>query len=578
MKCQLVNPNFKKDYLANILAHRGVQDIEAFLNPSKEYLQEPEFLDNMSDGAQLLIDTLRIGGNIFTIADCDVDGATSFAIIYQYLHDICDEVHIDWEIHTGKQHGLSDFIDMIEDSDKAYDLVLITDAGSNDYEYIERLGNMGTKCLILDHHEADGPFSDNAVIINNQLSSQYKNKDLCGAGVTWQFCRYLDKYLGVDFAKKYMDLAAFGIISDMMSMLSLENRYIVTEGLKELKNPFMKALFEKQSYSMKDKLNPTSVAFYMTPLCNAMIRSGTMPEKRRMYEAFINGTELVPCNKRGCKGQMELLCIESARECTNAKAKQGRILEQAEALLEMKIINHDLLDNKILILRLDEEDEFPSEVNGLIAMRLAAKYKRPTLVGRVNNEGVMKGSIRNPSNSPIASLKDFLLDSEMFEFVQGHANAAGYALPSKKLTDFHNFANSALDAVNFDEKYFDVNFERFAVDPDLSEIIYALGSVEELWGQGNEVPKIHVTSINLNRSDIKVMGARQDTLKFEKNGVSYIKFFAKDMIEEINQMFAQTDSLSIDIVGEPSVNEYMGYTNPQIMINAYQISDSKYSF
>ena len=211
-------------------------------------------------------------------------------------------------------------------------------------------------------------------------------------------------------------------------------------------------------------------------------------------------------------------------------------------------------------------------------MRLAAKYKRPTLVGRVNNEGVMKGSIRNPSNSPIASLKDFLLDSEMFEFVQGHANAAGYALPSKKLTDFHNFANSALDAVNFDEKYFDVNFERFAVDPDLSEIIYALGSVEELWGQGNEVPKIHVTSINLNRSDIKVMGARQDTLKFEKNGVSYIKFFAKDMIEEINQMFAQTDSLSIDIVGEPSVNEYMGYTNPQIMINAYQISDSKYSF
>ena len=211
-------------------------------------------------------------------------------------------------------------------------------------------------------------------------------------------------------------------------------------------------------------------------------------------------------------------------------------------------------------------------------MRLAAKYKRPTLVGRVNNEGVMKGSIRNPSNSPIASLKDFLLDSEMFEFVQGHANAAGYALPSKKLTDFHNFANNALDAVNFDEKYFDVNFERFAVDPDLSEIIYALGSVEELWGQGNEVPKIHVTSINLNRSDIKVMGARQDTLKFEKNGVSYIKFFAKDMIEEINQMFAQTDSLSIDIVGEPSVNEYMGYTNPQIMINAYQISDSKYSF
>jgi single-stranded-DNA-specific exonuclease len=316
----------------------------------------------------------------------------------------------------------------------------------------------------------------------------------------------------------------------------------------------------------------------MTPLCNAMIRSGTMPEKRRMYEAFIHGTELVPCNKRGCKGQMELLCIESARECTNAKAKQGRILDQAESLLEMKIVNHNLLDNKILVLRLDDEDDFPSEVNGLVAMRLAAKYKRPTLVGRVNNEGVMKGSIRNPSNSPIVSLKDFLLDSNMFEFVQGHANAAGYALPSKSLTNFHNFANDALSEINFDEKYFDVNFERYAVDPDLKDIINDIGSVEELWGQGNEVPKIHVKSINLTRSDIRVMGARQDTLKFEKNGVSFIKFFAKDMIEEINNIFETTDAISIDVVGDPSINEYMGYRNPQIMINSYQISDSKYSF
>jgi single-stranded-DNA-specific exonuclease len=578
MKCQLVNPNFKENYLTNILTHRGVTDIEAFLNPNEIYLQEPEYLDNMAAGAQLLVETLKKGGNIFTIADCDVDGATSFAIIYQYMHDICDQVNLDWEIHTGKQHGLSDFIDMIEDSDKAYDLVLITDAGSNDYEYIERLAAMGTKCLILDHHEADGPFSDNAIIINNQLSPRYKNKDLCGAGVTWQFCRYLDKYLGVAFANNYMDLAAFGIISDMMSMLSLENRFIVTEGLKKLNNPFMKSLFEKQSFSMKDKLNPTSVAFYMTPLCNAMIRSGTMPEKRRMYEAFIHGTELVPCNKRGCKGQMELLCIESARECTNAKAKQGRILDQAESLLEMKIVNHNLLDNKILVLRLDDEDDFPSEVNGLVAMRLAAKYKRPTLVGRVNDEGVMKGSIRNPSNSPVVSLKDFLLDSGMFEFVQGHANAAGYALPSKKLTDFHNFANNALETINFDEKYFEVNFERFAVDSDLPTIVNELGACEELWGQGNEVPKIHVTSINLTRGDVRVMGARQDTLKFEKNGISYIKFFAKEMIEEINNLFKTTDAICIDVVGEPSINEYMGYTNPQIMINAYQVSDSKYSF
>ena len=131
MKCQLINPNFKKDYLANILAHRGVTDIEAFLNPSDAYLQEPEYLDNMSAGAQLLVETLRIGGNIFTIADCDVDGATSFAIIYQYLHDICDEVHLDWEIHTGKQHGLSDKIDWFIEEEQ-FDLLFIPFIAASD--------------------------------------------------------------------------------------------------------------------------------------------------------------------------------------------------------------------------------------------------------------------------------------------------------------------------------------------------------------------------------------------------------------------------------------------------------------
>ena len=36
---------------------------------------------------------------------------------------------------------------------------------------------------------------------------------------------------------------------------------------------------------------------------------------------MINGHSLVPCNKRGAKGTMEEVAIESLRECTNAKAK-----------------------------------------------------------------------------------------------------------------------------------------------------------------------------------------------------------------------------------------------------------------
>lgn len=196
------------------------------------------------------------------------------------------------------------------------------------------------------------------------MSSLYQNKDLCGAGVTWQFCKYLDKMFNVNYADEYMDLAALGLVSDMMSMLSLENRYIVHTGLAHIKNYFFKALCEKQSFSMGGKVTPITVAFYITPLINAMIRAGADDEKQRCFEAFIDGHKMVPSNKRGAKGTMEELAIESARECTNARAKQNRTLDKVVETLEIKIHKYNLLENKILFIRLDDED-FPPELNGL---------------------------------------------------------------------------------------------------------------------------------------------------------------------------------------------------------------------
>ena len=78
-----------------------------------------------------------------------------------------------------------------------------------------------------------------------------------------------------------------------------------------------------------------------------------------------------------------------------------------------------------------------SELNGLSAMKLAAKYKKPTLIGRVNNEGEIKGSIRNVNNCGLESLKDFLTESKLFDYVQGHDNAAGHGIHKNKLDSFH---------------------------------------------------------------------------------------------------------------------------------------------
>lgn len=322
MKHKLINDNFKSDYLYNLLRSRGVEDVEKFLNPDPRYdIQSPEDLENVEEGFQLLKKHILNKSNICIIVDADVDGFTSAAIAYQFIKDNDPDINIDYIIHEHKAHGLSDCIEQILKEN--YQLVWVPDAGSNDETYIEELGENNIEVLITDHHilDNDKNIPSNCVLINNQISPKYKNKDLTGSGVTWQFCRYYDTRMGTTFGKKYIDLAVLGIISDMGSFLSIENRVLVKIGLKNITNYLFKCACEKQDYSMGGKINYTSVAFYITPLLNSMIRVGSMPEKERLFLAFIDGHKLVPCNKRGAKGTTEEVAIESLRECTNTKSK-----------------------------------------------------------------------------------------------------------------------------------------------------------------------------------------------------------------------------------------------------------------
>lgn len=422
MKYNLVNKEIFEDYGAELLRARGVEDVQSYLYPTSDLLQNPNALMNIKAGADLLLDIVAKNGNILLVVDSDNDGFCSAAMMYMYIKDLRDDISITYWLHSQKQHGLEDHIKKLMEQDKTYDLIILPDASSNDFSYHEQLGSIHIPCLVLDHHPADGPLSPNAIIINNQMSPRYNNKDLTGGGIVYQFCRFIDDMLSdsdVCYADKYIDLASWAIIGDMGNVLQPENRYLITEGLKHIQNPLLKSIIEKQSFSMKGALTPISIAFYVVPLINAMIRAGTDEEKTRLFEAFIDGDSIVASNKRGAKGEQERLAVESTRECVNARSRQNRIKENVVAALEAKIYKNDLLNNKILLVRLDEEDDFPAVLNGLVAMELSQKFKRPTIVARLNDEGMIRGSARGLNDSELTDFKDFLTNSNYFEYAQG---------------------------------------------------------------------------------------------------------------------------------------------------------------
>lgn len=207
-------------------------------------------------------------------------------------------------------------------------------------------------------------------------------------------------------------------------------------------------------------------------------------------------------------------------------------------------------------------------------MQLSAKYKRPTIVARLNEQGYIRGSARGVNDSELVSFKDYLNSTGLFEYTVGHDNAFGISLSNAVLDRFHEKANEQLSNYDFGENTYDVNFQRIASDKDLECMILDLAQYEDVWSQQNNEPLIYITDINITKKDVQVIGKNSDTLKFIKNGITYIKFHAKDLISELQDM----DEIKMNVVAKPNLNEWMGTVSPQLFIEAYEAEDGRYSF
>ena len=569
MKIKLVNDNITSDYTKNLLRARGVDNIDDFLSPSEKNLQSWEDLDNIKLGVDLVKNTINDKKPYAILIDPDNDGFTSFAILYQYLKRLNPEKEIEYFVHSAKQHGLEDTYQVFQD--KEYSVVFLPDSSSNDGVFAKEIN---APICVIDHHEIDNEPSNNMIVINNQSSAKYKNKYLSGAGMVWQFCRAMDYYFGHEWAYDYTDLAAVGICGDAMSGLEIENQYIWSYGFSHINNFFLKTLIDKQNFSMKGIVNPTTVAFYISPLLNAVTRVGTTEEKLHMAEAFINGEKLIPSNKKGHKGELVALAAEATRECVNAKSRQARILDNIEEKIDIKINKKDLLINKVLFVELDDDDDFPSTLNGLLATRLTNKYSRPAIVARANDDGYIRGSARAIKTENMDSFKQYLEESEMFEYVLGHPLAFGCSISNYNLDKFFSYSNDSLKDVELGEKCYSVNFIRDAMDNDIDNLIRDVGEYGYIWSNQNDEPTLYIDNIILSTNEIQIIGTNRDTVKFIKNGITYIKFKANELIDELSGM----KDIIMKIVGRCNINEWNGIKNSQIIIDDYEIIDNMYGF
>lgn len=577
-----------EDALRDILQDRGVKDVPNFLHPSKDCELNPYDLNNINAAADMYLKHLRKGSNILFIVDADCDGFTSSAILWLYTKKIFPESNLEFMVHEHKQHGLDDKIDEIEDEAK-WDLVVVPDAGSYNVKEHLRLGQVGMDCIVLDHHAQEydkngNPIVSNVpttIVVNNQLSPNYSNKSLCGAGVTYKFCEVLDDKLGISQAHNYIDLAALGEIADVMDRTEVETNYIMMEGLKNIHNEGFRTLIEAQAYSLKEKavspypgLTPIDIAFYIAPLINAITRVGTVSEKETMFYCFIEPNKAMPSSKRGARpGDIEYAAEQTARVGKNAKARQDRLKEQAMGIIDFKIQKDGLDDNNIILVELDGSDNIPQELTGLIAMNVVSKYHKPVMIGRRNNSNEIQGSIRSDGNfAGLPSFKKFLEESGLISYTAGHDNAAGWGLNGDKVDALLNFANTHLKAEDFENCYI-VDYILNGEDYN-DELLAAIASHPEYFG--NHIDEVKFVITNIPLIQVMPMGTNKDSMKISYNGIDYVRFKDEKFVEEV--MSNRTKKLTI--YGRANLNEWMGKKSVQVFIDDYDLleDDSKYDF
>lgn len=633
MKYKLIKPiNPQYSSIEQILTNRNITNIQEYLNTTDEHINSFLLLgkENLFNAAAALIQTIRDEKDAWVIVDSDCDGFTSSALLINYLYvqfPAWTINHLQWFIHTGKQHGLSDFD--IKGLDKNVDLILIPDASSNDYEYHQQLAEKGIKIVILDHHEAE-KISDYAVVINNQLCD-YPNKEMSGVGVTWQFCNYLDSIIGTDYAEEFLDLVALGMDADMMSLTSLETKHLINKGLNQVKNPFFAAMVEKNAYSMKNKVTPFGVAFYVAPYVNAVVRSGTQEEKEIVFQSMLNfkAFERIPSNKRGHRpGEMEQLYVQAVRTVTNVKNRQTRAQDAGIALLEKMIEDYNLLDHKVLLFLL-EPGQIDKNIAGLIANKFMSKYQRPCCIltkvieeekiafynpdieyeewdptldiahggwrkekGKYEEYTITKisyqGSARGCDKTGVINFKEICEQTECIMYAEGHQGAFGLGIYSHTVGVDDEVAGDLIyrfldktDEILKDMSdeaiyYVDYIYQGTEVNP---QHILEITDLDDLWGKDVDEPLIAIKGLKITSDMITLMSPdNRPTIKITlPNGISILKFHSSQ--EEYNTLYPNKGYIELDIIGKCNKNVWYNSITPQIFIEDYEVIDrAKYVF
>lgn len=418
--------------VARFLVARGVRTLteaHRMLCGNAGDVHDPFLMKGMKEAVEWLLAVRERGEKVFVFGDYDLDGMTAVTLMTRALAEL--GIESDWRLPNrfGDGYGLS--VSAVEEMHGAGARNVITvDTGITANAEIALAKKLGMSVLVIDHHQPSGeglPECD-VLLDPHQEGDTYPNPELCGVGVSYKFICALYSRLGMPEPKKFLDLVALGTLADLVQMTP-ENRSFTKAGLKSIEGSCWPGLQEMYGDLMKrhGSVGGIDVMYKFAPLLNA---PGRMERPDPALKLLLS-PNMAAANA---------LMAELKEWNSKRKQKEAEITDMA--LEQVKAKYGDKLPTVLVV----AGNNWHVGVIGIVAAKLAQEYHRPTAVLSIT-DGMAHASARAV---PGFNWHKALFESrDLFDRWGGHANAAGFSLPSDKIDELRERLEQSAKVQNY---------------------------------------------------------------------------------------------------------------------------------
>jgi single-stranded-DNA-specific exonuclease len=418
---------------AKLLVARGatLDTADRILSPRlKTELPEPLTLKDMDKAVDAIVSAIEAGQKITILADYDVDGGTSGALLLAWFKAIGAQAGVFVPDRILDGYGPSPAI-VTKIKNSGTDLLITVDCGAAAYDALNEADRIGLDVVVFDHHLMhDAPPPALAVVNPNRSDDVSGLGHLTAAGVVFVALVALNRAARERGMAKdkpafdllaQLDLVALGTICDVAPLTGL-NRAFVAQGLKvlgTLANPGLAAVALTAKLKRSD--NVYAAGWVFGPRLNAGGRVGDSSLAVRLLSSSD------PAEATMIAEELEVLNGER-------RAIEANVLEEAIARVENGEAGP--LDGPLLMLG---APGWHPGIIGIVAGRLKDRFHRPAIViGSADpDDPLAKGSGRSIAGVNLGAAISGAMRDGIISAGGGHAMAAGLTLKFSELKAVH---------------------------------------------------------------------------------------------------------------------------------------------